>query len=370
MCLEDSNCVDPVSSNCVIWQGEDIACLDITTGQTLTEIENAVATRICELADDIDLSTVTLCGDFIELMSGVDITIGNLLKTLLTYNCSLKTLIDTVKAKTEEGLTLDYKCLDVEIDPCNETEYNLQTILQILINNFCTLKTTVDGIADSILETINDTIVETVTDMMQTCQTDRIVSNNLPGDERKLTFRGFVPPYCPIPYVGSLEYFDSSGKGLDDGPMCGWYLCNGSNGTMDLRGRVPVCAIQGMGGGALDPSVDPNLPKNSGSNYVSGDSGGEVRHLLTSAESGSKSHTHTVTDPGHNHTVLGMVNSLGGDGGVGEPRNDYTGPSNPRYVTDSKTTGITISSYVGESASAYHENRMPYRATYYIMMIN
>jgi hypothetical protein len=365
-CNEDNNCVDPVSSGCVIWQGEDIACLGITKGQTLTTIETVIANKICELSDESDLSDLTLCGDLIALMSGKDKNVANLLQVLVTYNCTLKDLIDELSVN--DSLTLDYKCLETTLDPCNPTDFTVQNILQILINNFCDLKSTVDELSITIVNQIEDTIADSVTNMLETCQDDRIVSNNLPGEDRRLTFRGFVPPFCPIAYFGSLSYFDGSGKGLDDDIMCGWYLCNGNNGTPDLRGRVIVCAVQGMGGGTLSADVDPTLPQNTGSNYTLNDTGGKVRHKLTGNESGTKAHTHTVNDPGHNHRVVGMEHNIGGDGGGNEPRDAPNGGQ--YYYTDTKTTGITIGAYPGEDASSFHENRMPYKAAYYIMMIN
>ena len=45
-------------------------------------------------------------------------------------------------------------------------------------------------------------------------------------------------PNYSIVMLGSqdqLKYFDSNGKGFDE--MTGWYLCDGRNGSPDLRGR-------------------------------------------------------------------------------------------------------------------------------------
>lgn len=364
-CENINNCPgETLSSNCIVWQGSDIACLNIVKGQSITELENAVATKVCTLLTNVDLSTVTLCDELIALMADKDKTIANLFQTLIDYSCTLKELIDSFTGNSENNpLTLDYKCLDVQLDPCNPTQYNLQNILQILINNFCDLKTAFTQLNTEINTTINNSIFSSLSDTLQTCQTNRIQSNPL---TKKITLRGFVPPYCPIAYVGPLDYFDSSGKGLDNGPMCGWYLCNGNNSTPDYRGRVLVGVVQGISGGTLSAEVDPTLPKNAGANYALGDTGGEVTHRLTTSE--MPSHNHPLNDPGHIHNLNNFDMYLGGpsSGGAGGTNIGVQGVTRPNIAILSHTTGITVGN---RGDNAYHENRMPYKAVNYIMML-
>jgi hypothetical protein len=57
----------------------------------------------------------------------------------------------------------------------------------------------------------------------------------------KFSVREDKYPNYMIAMLGSedqLKYFDSDGKGF--GEMAGWYLCDGRNGSPDLRGRVAV----------------------------------------------------------------------------------------------------------------------------------
>jgi hypothetical protein len=78
----------------------------------------------------------------------------------------------------------------------------------------------------------------------------------------------------------------------------GWYLCDGSNGTPDLRDRFVIGA---------------------GSTYAVGATGGATSRTLTTSELPSHNHTATsvVTDPGHFHTggavLVGSARSAGGD---------------------------------------------------------
>lgn len=93
----------------------------------------------------------------------------------------------------------------------------------------------------------------------------------------------------------------------------GWALCNGSNGTPDLRNRFVVCA-----GGAYP--VD-----NTG---------------------GSSSHLHTITDPSHGHYLDGGSNVA-----AGEDYADYAGDN---------STGITVD---------YADNKPLYYALAFIMKL-
>jgi hypothetical protein len=118
----------------------------------------------------------------------------------------------------------------------------------------------------------------------------------------------------------------------------GWALCNGSNGTPDLRDRFVVAA---------------------GSTYSVAQTGG-------SADSVVVSHTHTatsvVTDPGHLHT-LNVTQQLGGGGSGGDAN---SGASNP--PTNSAFTGITVATTnQSTGVSGTGANLPPYYALAYIM---
>ena len=114
----------------------------------------------------------------------------------------------------------------------------------------------------------------------------------------------------------------------------GWALCNGSNGTPDLRNRFIVGA---------------------GSTYNPADTGGTSDAIVVS-------HTHTVTDPGHFHLWGGGGNmQAGSDNGGGSVNG---GSSN--YPTSTTSTGISINT-TGQSGT--NQNLPPYYALAYIMKL-
>jgi hypothetical protein len=47
---------NPVSSNCVIWQGPDIPCIDLCKGDSISDITYKLATELCTLVDQLDIT--------------------------------------------------------------------------------------------------------------------------------------------------------------------------------------------------------------------------------------------------------------------------------------------------------------------------
>jgi hypothetical protein len=125
----------------------------------------------------------------------------------------------------------------------------------------------------------------------------------------------------------------------------GWVLCNGSNGTPDLRNSFILGA---------------------GSTYAVGTVGGSADAIVVS-------HTHTatstVTDPGHTHTSnAGVHGDLGTEYG---PFSSYAGYGRiaPSAATiNSATTGITVAtSNASTGVSGTNANLPPYYALAFIM---
>ena len=116
----------------------------------------------------------------------------------------------------------------------------------------------------------------------------------------------------------------------------GWYLCDGTNGTPDLRNRFIVGA---------------------GSTYSVGGSGG-------SADAITVTHTHTatstVTDPGHLHTYTQTA-------GTGAPLAAGAAVSSTTSNTSSAVTGITVATTnANAGVSGTNANLPPYWALAYI----
>ena len=55
----NSGCT-PISSNCVIWQGPNISCLDLCTGDTISVVIATLAEKICDIIQGaVNIETVS-----------------------------------------------------------------------------------------------------------------------------------------------------------------------------------------------------------------------------------------------------------------------------------------------------------------------
>ena len=123
----------------------------------------------------------------------------------------------------------------------------------------------------------------------------------------------------------------------------GWYLCNGANGTPDLRNRFVVAAGTDTNNVWSFNTTTGAETFTSGQSYVGINStGGSVAHQMTIAEMPSHSHVYSrASSPG------------GGQDQSGSGSGDAVNHSN------NNTTS--------QGSSHYHENRPPYYALAFIM---
>ena len=56
---KDQGC-NPVSSNCVVWQGPDLDCIGLCKGDTISDVVQKLATDLCTVMDAVDLTNLDL----------------------------------------------------------------------------------------------------------------------------------------------------------------------------------------------------------------------------------------------------------------------------------------------------------------------
>lgn len=126
----------------------------------------------------------------------------------------------------------------------------------------------------------------------------------------------------------------------------GWYLCDGSNGTPDLRDRFVVGA---------------------GSTYSVSQTGGSANAIVVS-HTHTASSTSTVTDPGHFHQAVRPWGTItGGSGSYSGNSSGINGTSDP---TSTNTTGVTVGTTTtvnSAGVSGTNANLPPYYALAYVM---
>lgn len=206
------------------------------------------------------------------------------------------------------------------------------------INNATNTATTANNNANNALATANtansaaSTAQSTATAAQNTANTANSTANsatNTANTALTVANNNSIPAGIILLWSGSQVNIPS-----------GWVLCNGANGTPDLRDRFVVGA---------------------GNSYTVGANGGANSVQLSVLELPSHSHDVNVNDPGHIHALTRLAKP-GGDGNGGRWGVDGNGGT----FTGSATTGISISIQSTGSNFA-HENRPPYWALCYIM---
>jgi hypothetical protein len=153
-------------------------------------------------------------------------------------------------------------------------------------------------------------------------------------DSTQIATTAFVRDIIP---TGIISLWSGSTGSIPSG----WFICDGNNGTPDLRNRFIVGA---------------------GSTYAVAATGGSANATLVS-------HTHTatsvVTDPQHSHTQTRPDTSGGSQGAA---NTGVAGSLSSYLSTVSASTGITVATTNStEGASATNANLPPYYALAYIM---
>lgn len=161
------------------------------------------------------------------------------------------------------------------------------------------------------------------------------------GSDSEMTPRQKI---ASVGYAFKAEYGVPKGaiimwSGAIDQIPEGWALCDGNNGTPDLRNRFIVGA---------------------GSGYAVGATGGEASHVLTISE--MPSHTHIQNSHFH-YQIVANKNGYGGADGA-TAGSGYDGS----YHSTNSTSGTTATNQ-NTGAGQAHENRPPYYALAFIMKL-
>lgn len=123
----------------------------------------------------------------------------------------------------------------------------------------------------------------------------------------------------------------------------GWLLCDGANGTPDLRSRF----IKGAAAGS-DPGATGGAATHTHADHSN--------HAVTqpSAHTEVINHTHPITDPGHVHDEYRNSATTGGSDGWGAGDTSTNNATLTGYDTGSKVTGISVDDPSGGVASIAH----------------
>jgi len=131
----DKGC-SPVSSNCVIWQGPDLSCINLCNGDSISNVVYAMATKLCSVQSAYDLTSLDLtCLVSFCTSTGAAPTIKSLsavldfiIKKVCCLNTTVAAIVPGGTSYTEPTLTLP-ACLQY-------TNGQGQTVTQLIHNQF------------------------------------------------------------------------------------------------------------------------------------------------------------------------------------------------------------------------------------------
>jgi microcystin-dependent protein len=367
-----NGCTEIVSDKCVRYTGIDVPILGIQTGDSLSYVEQALIEFLTSTLDGTGIKLTIYPEIICEVVSQYlpdceDLNALNLFKALIQAACDLQAQIDVIVAELAalEG-NYDVECL-TGVSATSGTH----DILQAVITKLCDVDAALVALA-----------VDVDTNYVKLADLDALIQAYLDSITPTTQQNTKMVPFTAVEYYGPLSNFDGSGKGIAG---LGWdkiYICNGSNGTPDKRGRVGVGVTTGVPGGAMSAAVDPAIPGNP--TYTLNSVNGTNNVLLTTTQIPAHTHTNTVSVTPHTHFMYTTdVNST-----VGQVVNATNNVARARAVPgsdlDYEMMLSTTTPTLGKSSSAQdtvsvsiqdaggglsHPNYQPALATNYIIYI-
>lgn len=315
-----NGCTEIVSDKCVRYTGIDVPVLGIQTGDSLSFVEQCIITFLTSTLDGtgikLTIDPAIICEVVNQYLPDCeDLNALNLFKALIQASCDLQNQIDVIVAELAalEG-NYDVDCL-TGVSASSGTH----DILQAVITKLCDVDAALVALA-----------VDVDTNYVKLDDLDALIQAYLNSIAPIAQQYVKMVPFTAVEYYGTLSNFDGSGAGIAG---LGWdkiYICNGSNGTPDKRGRVGVGVTTGVPGGAMSATVDPAVAGNP--TYTLNSVNGTNNVLLTTTQIPAHTHTTTPIPVAHTHFM---------------------------YNTDVNTTGtpqITASTYVTRARSYSSQN--------------
>jgi len=367
-----NGCTEIVSDRCVRYTGLDVPVLGILSGDSLSVVEASLIEFLTSTLNGIGIKPIVdpliICNLVQQYLPDCgDLTLNDYITALVKAACDLQEQVDAVVAELLVlNANYDVDCL-TGVTATSDTH----AVLQAVITKLCDLDVELAALA-----------LDVDTNYVKLADLNNLIAAYIASTSTSGTkYYTRMVPYTVVEYYGLLTgNFDVTGAGLNDWEKI--YLCNGLNGTPDKRGRVPVGVIVGVGGGAMNPVVDPATPTNP--NYAINGTSGANTVTLNTSQIPSHTHVATVTDPGHTHFTLADVvdttgvlptntTSVAKESTFGSTQEEYAMRSSAITaailgLSSSNTTGVSVTNATAGTGGA-HSNIQPVLACYYIMYI-
>lgn len=129
----------PQSSNCVIWAGPDISCINLCTGDTISDTVSKLATELCTIMTTLKVSSYDL--SCFNLATCPPAKFEELIQLLIKRICALESVSTTDSTASASG-DCPTGCI-MTIESClitgTETTMNLTDYVNLIANKVCSL---------------------------------------------------------------------------------------------------------------------------------------------------------------------------------------------------------------------------------------
>lgn len=146
--LDNKPC-SPTSSNCVIWSGRNLPCINLCTGDTVTDVIEKLATELCTIMDQLDINNYDL--SCFNITACPPSSFAELLQFLIEQICASQGVSTT-------GKSLSSGCPDcvVTMAPCfitgTQTTMQLVDYVNVIANRICSISSTITAMQAQIAD--------------------------------------------------------------------------------------------------------------------------------------------------------------------------------------------------------------------------
>ena len=171
-----TNGCDNISSNCVIWQGPDIACIDLCSGDTISEVTKKIADKVCAIITDGVTANPNLTGldlTCLNIQGTTPTTLVPVLQAMVVQICANSVSGGGGVATTSSAMFVAQSNLPIMTLPAclqyNDasgnpvTELRLDAFATLIANQVCTNLSSIN-IINTTLTSLNSRI-----DILEAC---------------------------------------------------------------------------------------------------------------------------------------------------------------------------------------------------------
>jgi hypothetical protein len=185
----DNSPCSPTSSNCVIWSGPDLPCINLCKGDSITDVVEKIALELCTILDTLKITSYDLT--CFSLANCSPQTFTDLINFLIVKVCELDNATPDSGGTTPSG-GCPTDCF-VEVAPCfrvgSATTMNLTNYVTTIGTRICTIVDSIAaqqiainslGVRVTALEAYTPPSYTTPT-MVMGCQIDTLAINTTQG---------------------------------------------------------------------------------------------------------------------------------------------------------------------------------------------